>query len=106
VEGGSSLSGLDFLSDGALGAGNLDVLSASCRAVRDEARQYQQVMETNPCFFTLCARRKQPHYPAGTALETLEAHDKALTYYTEAARLDSKISPLRDRWAEGLRQEE
>ena len=48
----------------------------------------------------------QAHYLAGTAYETLEAYDKALTYYTEAARLDSKISPLRDRRAEGLRQEE
>ena len=48
----------------------------------------------------------QAHYLAGTAYETLEAYDKALTYYTEAARLDSKFLPLRDRLAERLQQEE
>jgi len=47
----------------------------------------------------------QAHYLAGTAYETLEAYDKALTYYTESARLDSK-SPLRDRLTERLQQEE
>ena len=37
----------------------------------------------------------QAHYLAGTARETLEAYDKALTYYTESARLDSKSPPER-----------
>ena len=60
---------------------------------------YKDVLERTPY-------DPQAHYLAGTAYETLAAYDKALTYYTEAARLDSKFLPLRDRLTERLQQEE
>jgi len=47
---------------------------------------YKDVLERTPY-------DPQAHYLAGTAYETLEAYDKALTNYTESARLDSKYPP-------------